>query len=399
MTARAATTRAAFRAPTGAPVDLRPPRRATSPDLPGADLFKRVVWIAVSGLVLYVGNALLDRTYATSLFAAAVVGLVALLSAWSWAASSWRVWRSWRLVGSVPLAIAAVVLAGLHVADSLSGIQVETYQIGYAPQDVVALGDSWWVSDPALGLVYPFAEDGAVGSPIAIDGAFELAVAESEVWVSRQDPDGVTVLAVDGSVVGEAELPGPPADIVADARHVWFAFPTLGEVGRMDRLTRELTTWPVGSSPASLAVAADAVWVTDVDDASLRRLDPSDGRVVATFDVVAEPVGVWADDDAVWVANAASDIVTRVDPRSRTSRPLRVPARPTDLAVDGRTLWVVSQQAGTLTALDIDSGRVLDTLALDGGPLKVELVGSAVVVTNPTLGSVHWVRAELDAQS
>lgn len=98
--------------------------------------------------------------------------------------------------------------------------------------------------------------------------------------------------------------------------NVWFAFPELGELGRMNSESMELRTWPIGRSPAS---------------------------------------------------------------------------RPTDLVVDDQTLWVVSQDAGTLTALDTGSGRVLAHVELGGRPIKGELDGSDIVVTNPALGTLDRV--------
>lgn len=142
-------------------------------------------------------------------FGAAVLALVAPVLAWSRATASWREWRDWRLACSIPLAVSTVVLAALHVAESLSPAEVDAYQLGYAPHDVVALGGSWWVSDPPSGLVYRVHGD-EIDVPIRIEGAFELAVLDSTVWVSRQHPDGVTLLDVDGSVVAEAEMPAPP---------------------------------------------------------------------------------------------------------------------------------------------------------------------------------------------
>ena len=76
---------------------------------------------------------------------------------------------------------------------------------------------------------------------------------------------------------------------------------------RIDPVTdKVVTSIPVGSGPAGVAVTAGAVWVADEHDGAMTRVDPKTNRVVATIPIggggaegpqimTAGPGGVWVD--------------------------------------------------------------------------------------------------------
>jgi DNA-binding beta-propeller fold protein YncE len=165
-------------------------------------------------------------------------------------------------------------------------------------------------------------------------------------------------------------------------------------VGRLDGRSGDLAVWPVGEEPASLAIDGDTVWVTDVRSKLVTGLDIATGTVRAAFDAGVEPVGIDADRGSVWVTNAESDTVTYYDSQREVRTQFRVPALPTDIAISGDTLWIVSQEAQKLMAVDARTGESREEIALDGQPNRLEVVGSDVFVANPGTGVVHRLSTE-----
>src|SRR4051812_24959512 len=55
-----------------------------------------------------------------------------------------------------------------------------------------------------------------------------------------------------------------------------------------------------GSKPCATLGAAGSVWVADINDNVVKRLDPATGRVIATIATAAGPCGMTFGAGAVW---------------------------------------------------------------------------------------------------
>ena len=72
----------------------------------------------------------------------------------------------------------------------------------------------------------------------------------------------------------------------------------------------------VGIRPGPVAAGAGAVWVGNLDDRTLSRIDPATQAVAATVSLDRRtPTGVAADEVAVWVAHGRLGELSRVDPQ------------------------------------------------------------------------------------
>jgi outer membrane protein assembly factor BamB len=374
-------------------------------DSPGADLFKRWLWLPGPVALGYLGTALFTRQTSSTepwLVLAAAVCLPAQALAWSWASHRWRRWTDWRLFGSASLTVALLVSLAIAAAGRLHQPRDTVYRVGIAPNDVVGAGDALWVSDPTDQVVYRLSDDKDQSiRPIPVPGAFELATDGETVWVSQVAGKGddtrrpsLTRLRADGSIAETRTLPAHPADIAATERSVWIAFIDTGEVGRVETASGRLEVWKVGISPASLTIDGDSVWITDTMANRVIRVDTISGRVKESIETGDQPIGIDAFDGRVWIANASSGTVTRYDARSGLRMQFRVPALPTDIAIDNGTLWIVSQEGKKLIAVDADSGESRLEVSLSGQPNKLEVVGSNVLVANPGNGLVHSFPAQ-----
>ena len=72
-------------------------------------------------------------------------------------------------------------------------------------------------------------------------------------------------------------------------------------------------TVPVGARPVAITSGAGSLWVANLDDRSVTRVDASSGRAVRTISVGKTPTALAGTRTAVWVADATGD-VSRIDP-------------------------------------------------------------------------------------
>lgn len=126
---------------------------------------------------------------------------------------------------------------------------------------------------------------------------------------------------------------------------------------------------PVGRNPSGISIGADSVWVANVGDGTVSRIDPRSDEVVAEVDVGGRPDDVVAGDDVVWVTDVANGRVTPVfADGNRPGEPVEVSDGSKHLDVDlGRdALWVAVADT-EIVAIDLDTGarRRLDIPATD----------------------------------
>jgi len=134
----------------------------------------------------------------------------------------------------------------------------------------------------------------------------------------------------------------------------------------------------------SLAFDGTAGWLTDADTATVRRFDPSSGRITGTVTGVGQrPVAVTAGGDRIWVADSVDNLVITLDPRDgRTvGAPDTVANQPVGLVDGPGGIWVGSVLGGTVSVLDSRTGAVRASSALPDGVSSLAVGYGAVWVT------------------
>ena len=83
------------------------------------------------------------------------------------------------------------------------------------------------------------------------------------------------------------------------------------------------------------------LWVSNVQEGTVSRLDPTTGAVTATVDVGTQPVdGTVAPDGLVWIPNLGDNTVSRIDPTTaRVVGTMRVGPGPFVLNVAFGDVW------------------------------------------------------------
>ena len=191
-------------------------------------------------------------------------------------------------------------------------------------------------------------------------------------------PDSV-FNAGSGKPVAQAPVKGGPSAIAVGKDAVWVANVDDGSVSRIDlRTNASVDTIPVGKGPADIATGGGFVWVANGLDGTVSKIDPNTNTPVQTISVGNGPSGVAFGEGAVWVANSTDRTVTRIDPRTgKPGREIPAPA-----GADANNL------DGTVSRIDPATNRQTSVLTVGDGP-------SGVAVTPD--GKTVWVSSEIAA--
>jgi YVTN family beta-propeller protein len=159
-------------------------------------------------------------------------------------------------------------------------------------------------------------------------------------------------------------------------------------VGVIDTRTNEIVAQvPVGIRPGPVAVGAGAVWVGNLDDRNLTKVDPAKRTPAATISLESRtPTGIAVGLGAVWVAHGLRGELSRVDPQfGRVTRATAVAgtafgAPNGSVALGAGSVWAVYGDS-TLARLDA-AGRIVGQTVAGSQPAGIVFAGGSVWVTN-----------------
>lgn len=154
---------------------------------------------------------------------------------------------------------------------------------------------------------------------------------------------------------------------------------------------------PVGDGPAEVAVGDGALWVSNVEDESVSRVDPATNEAAFTVQLSSAPGDLAVGDRGeVWIANPDLGAIQRIDPVTNTTTPdRRIEVGPAgnaiDLAID-EYLWVAIVER-ELVQIDpatgdevrrIDWVQPVNVAARDGVVLVLDASGTVRAVDATT---------------
>ncbi len=133
------------------------------------------------------------------------------------------------------------------------------------------------------------------------------------------------------------------------------------EVWRLPRLRR-------GSASGAMYV-----WVSDPQDGTVLKVDPSIRRVVDTISVGSgsDPAGIAFGDGAVWVALSGDGKLARIDPSTDTPVNVSVGDGPTGVATSSGSVWVTNYIDDTVMRVSATTNHVVSTVKVGSGPVAV----------------------------
>jgi YVTN family beta-propeller protein len=201
-----------------------------------------------------------------------------------------------------------------------------TVPVGPQPAGLDVSRDAVWVAniggpsvsriDPATNRVVATIR---VGPPRACCAEHMTVTAGVDaVWVAVPNFNALVKIDPDtNKVASTVKVPySPCAFLVADEAAVWSAGGGCGDVlARVDARTSRLTATVEGEPhPIGLALEFDSLWVAALRSASVDRIDPDTGLIVARLPVGGRPIRLAVGFGAVWV-NDEGDRVLRIEPQ------------------------------------------------------------------------------------
>jgi streptogramin lyase len=192
------------------------------------------------------------------------------------------------------------------------------------------------------------------------------------VQVGRQAGQDVTSRPrPPGQVAAVIDVGGQPSVVRADAAGVWVQRDR--EVVRVDpRSNRVVARLPMGPPGSDLGAVGDgSLWLTQVAQGTVTRMDPATGRTVATIRVpgaeATQGIDVAAGAGVVWVAydlgTLGGTILARIDPATDTvAATVKLADSEVALAVSDRAVLVLTRgvtTSGLAYQIDAATSRVV----------------------------------------
>jgi serine/threonine-protein kinase len=164
---------------------------------------------------------------------------------------------------------------------------------------------------------------------------------------------------------------------------------------------RSTTTGLPDGTPVAVDAGTTAVWVglrgarlRAFPPSRLARIDPRSGRVVRTIDVRRGIQDLAVAADAVWVTNRSSDTVTRVDIRTGEQELIPTDRGPAGVAIGGGAVWVANAEGGTVTRIDRDDVRDTASIGVEGNPRGIAFGGGSAWVPGYTTSTLARIPAD-----
>jgi hypothetical protein len=206
---------------------------------------------------------------------------------------------------------------------------------------------------PGRGLSKPV--DVTAGLPLH---ALVVTTGESGVWVSlrsirpgvqdriaRVRPNDVPL-----HVVKTIELADGAQSVAVGYGAAWVVNTRADSVTRIDLVTGEQSTIPVGRNPRAITVGGGWVWVANRGSSTVTAIRRT-SLETTTIRVGEFPQGIDVSGGYVWVPGYGDNSLTRIDVRTRrdVGKPLTLPLNPKAIAGFGRDVWVTSTSDGSVT--------------------------------------------------
>lgn len=199
----------------------------------------------------------------------------------------------------------------------------------------------------------------------AVEGAPDwMAVTENGVWVTSEPRNHVVYLDARTNKTGAiATVPKPCSGLVAAFGAIWS--PSCGDhsLKRIDPSTGKIVvSVPAGpaDSEGGIAAGAGSIWMLTDPKGILSRIDPRTNRVAAK---IAVPDGSFActfGDGAVWVSSTKHSLLVRVDPATnQASAQVKVGPEPRFLTAGGGAVWTLNQGDGSISRVDTHSNAMV----------------------------------------
>jgi YVTN family beta-propeller protein len=234
--------------------------------------------------------------------------------------------------------------------------------------------------------LYQAAADGLPASFPPIRREAELAhAAEAAIAVPLWRRPGVLAAAA----LGLAAVVAFTAFVATRGSAGGLAGVRPNHVGLIDPETNEiLAEIPAGIRPGPIAASGESVWVGNLQDRNLTKIDARQRSAVAAISLENRtPTGIAVGAGAVWVAHGARGELSRVDPQfGQVTHTIEVTASALGtqsgaVGIGAGSVWAAYEDS-TLARIDPSDIRVTGTSFAGAAPAGVVVGGGSVWVAN-----------------
>jgi class 3 adenylate cyclase len=207
--------------------------------------------------------------------------------------------------------------------------------------------------------------------PIPVDESHASVIGFGSEWVGRDQDQGSIerVDLVSGEVVATLDITGGAPVIAVGPDAVWFTTRD-GQLGRIDPVTLEVRQWPSGAiKPGAVVPFADHVWICDCDHGQIFRFDIASERFTR-FDLPEKAYLIGPSDGTspaqLWLVDQEASTITPLNPATgATLRPHGFNGVLADAEIGLGKIWIAS--ADHVYVLDA-TGDSTDVVTVDMPP-------------------------------
>lgn len=225
----------------------------------------------------------------------------------------------------------------------------------------------------------------AIGGGMVLVTAVALGVLLWRPWAPRvgaaSGPNVIRAIGPDGTLgAGFAVGRGPGALAVTDTA-IWVGNVDGATISRVDRNAGQNAVIGV-AAPVDLGVANDLLWILDPFASVVTIIRPTDATVIGNIDVHGRAMATG--DGAVWLADDIRDAVHRIDPRTRAvTTTIELPSEtgPSAIAVFDGSVWTANSLGKTVSRIDVATLRLaVDAIVLPAPPTALAVASSVWLV-------------------
>ena len=139
----------------------------------------------------------------------------------------------------------------------------------------------------------------------------------------------------------------------------------------------------VGVRPSAVAAGEGSIWVANLDDKTVSRVDPQKPSLQRNISLTSTPTGVAVGFDSVWVVNGTAGSFSRVDPGSdqvATARDVTQGSAGGSATVGAGSVWIAYSN-GLVARID-PAGHVRAKSFAGGSPAAIAFGAGVVWVAN-----------------
>ena len=145
----------------------------------------------------------------------------------------------------------------------------------------------------------------------------------------------------------------------------------------------------VGSGPGGVTSGGDSIWVANVFDDSVSRIDPKTASVQDVIPVDLDPTALAYGQGSLWVACSGTRKLLWINPRrTRSSKRVPVGNGPSGVAISPGAVWVTNRFDDTVTEIDSTTGQVEHTFDAGPSPSDIAYGFGALWITNESSATV-----------